>query len=133
MTRMVMVFALSVLAPSVHAQRIYKCSDGVQAIYQSVPCPKEQDTGISRPLARDPRLTPAERQRVVRESAQARHWVREGAGYGQPPVRGTVIDNMVDRDACENARLRREMAEILGNRPVPQQLDQEIRRACAVR
>jgi hypothetical protein len=130
---MLMTLALCALATQAHAQRVYKCSDGKQVAYQSVPCPKEHDTGVSRPVVRDPNLTSADRVRVAQESSQARRWVRQGAGYDQPDVRGTVIDNVVDPQSCEDARLRKEMAEVFTGRSAPARIDQEIHRACAVR
>jgi len=133
MTRMLVTLALCALATQAHAQRVYKCSDGKQTIYQSVPCPKELDTGISRPIVRDPNLTSADRVRVARETSQARRWVRESVGYDQPDIRGTVIDNVVDAEACEDARVRKEMTEVFTGRTAPERVNKEIHRACAVR
>lgn len=133
MTRMLRVLALCAITTPADAQRVYTCSDGSQVTYQSLPCPHDRDTGVSRPVIGDPRLTSADRMRIAQESSQAQRWVREGAGYGQPPIRGTVIDNVRDPQACENARLRREMAEVFGNGATPSRIDEDIRRTCAVR
>jgi len=130
---MLMTLALCALATPAHAQRVYKCSDGGQPTYQSLPCTREHDTGVSRPVVGDPRLTAADRARIAQESLQARRWVREGAGYGQPPIRGTVIDNVSDPEACANARMRKEMADLFGNGAASSRIDEDIRRACAVR
>lgn len=130
---MLATLAMCALAFQAHAQRVYKCNDGKHVAYQSVPCPKEHDTGVSRPVVRDPKLTSADRVRVAQTTSQARRWVRQEAGYDQPDVRGTVIDNVVDAEACEDARLRKEMAEVFTGRSAPQRIDQEIHRACAVR
>jgi len=130
---MSLALVLCALAMPAQAQRVYKCSSAGQTIYQSVPCPKEQDTGVSRPIVRDPRLTSSDRLRVAEQNAQARRWVREGAGYEQPDVRGSVIDNVIDPQGCEDARMRKDMAEMLTGRPASQRLDEEIQRSCALR
>lgn len=128
-----MLLALTALAAQAHAQRVYKCHDGHQVIYQSVPCAKEHDTGVSRPVVRDPQLTSADHQRVAEERSRTRDWIRQNAGYGAPPVQGTVIDAARDPEACEQARVRKEMAELFDSRDAAQSAASQIERACAKR
>jgi hypothetical protein len=73
------------------------------------------------------------RPRAGGETSQARRWVRESVGYDQPDIRGTVIDNVVDAEACEDARVRKEMTEVFTGRTAPERVNKEIHRACAVR
>ena len=67
-----MTLALCALACNAHAGRVYKCANGAQTIYQTVPCPPEQDTGVTRPIVKDPNLTWEERPRAQRDLHQAR-------------------------------------------------------------
>lgn len=130
-----LLVALCAWAAQAHAQRVYTCKDdnGGQTVYQSLPCPRDQDTGISRPLVRDPDLTSADHQRVAAERASTREWIRHNAGYGAPPVQGTVIDSSRDPQACEQARMRREMGELFDSAAAMRSADAEIQRSCTQR
>lgn len=133
MKRTMTVLALCALATSAHAQRVYKCSDGKQTMYQTIPCPAEHDTGVTRPIVKDPRLSWEERNRAQRDLYEARQRMRADAGRGQPPVRGTVIDGAVDPEKCEDMRFRREFGEALSGQKAPQRVDDAVRQACATR
>ncbi|MFN4162567.1 MAG: DUF4124 domain-containing protein [Stenotrophomonas sp.] len=132
MRRIIVTLALCALASSAHAGRVYKCAAGGQTIYQTVPCPPEQDTGVTRPITKDPNLSWEERTRAQRELYDARRRMQADAGRGQPAVRGTVIDGSVDPEQCQDLRLRREMGEAFG-RPAPPRIEDEIKKACAKR
>jgi len=132
MQRTILALALCALASSAHAGRVYKCAAGGQTIYQTVPCPPEQDTGVTRPITRDPNLTWEERTRAQRELYDARRRMQADAGGGQPAVRGTVIDGSMDPEKCEDLRVRRDISEAFG-RTAPQRVEDEIKKACAKR
>ncbi len=126
------MLALCALAGNAHAGRVYKCLAGGQTIYQTVPCPPEQDTGVTRPITKDPNLTWEERTRAQRDLYQARRRMQADAGRGQPPVRGSVIDGAADPEQCEELRARREISQVFG-RPVPERINNDITKACANR
>jgi hypothetical protein len=121
--------AACALAADAQAQRVYKCVNGSETIYQSLPCPKEQDTGVTHKVVRDPRLTSEERYRNELMLRQARARMQAEAGRGQPKMRGTVIDAAADPDRCEQARWRHELAETFA-RPDTQKLEREAKEAC---
>ncbi len=129
---MIVTLALCALACNAHAGRVYKCAVGGQTVYQTVPCAPEHDTGVTRPITRDPNLTWEERSRAQRDLYQARRRMQADAGRGQPPVRGTVIDGAADPEQCEELRSRREISQVFG-RPTPQRIDDEITKACSAR
>ncbi|MCC7634950.1 DUF4124 domain-containing protein [Stenotrophomonas rhizophila] len=132
MRRTILTLALCALASHAHAGRVYKCAAGGQTIYQTVPCPPEQDTGITRPITRDPKLSWEERSRAQRDLQAARQRMQADAGRGQPMVRGTVIDGSVDPEQCEDLRGRRELSEAFG-RTAPPHVEAAIKKACARR
>ncbi|MCF7749841.1 DUF4124 domain-containing protein [Bacillus subtilis subsp. subtilis] len=132
MRRTLLTLALCALASNAHAGRVYKCAAAGQTIYQTVPCPPEQDTGVTRPITKDPKLSWEERSRAQRELYDARRRMQADAGRGQPAVRGTVIDGSVDPEKCEDLRFRRELSEAFG-RSAPPRIDDDIKRACAKR
>lgn len=127
-----MTLALCALACNAHAGRVYKCAVGGQTVYQTVPCAPEHDTGVTRPITRDPNLSFEERSRAQRDLYQARRRMQADAGRGQAPVRGTVIDGAADPDKCDELRSRREISEMFG-RAAPARIDDEIAKACASR
>jgi len=130
--RIILALALCALAASAHAGRVYKCLAGGQTSYQTVPCPPEHDTGVTRPITKDPNLSWEERSRAQRELYDARRRMQADAGRGQPSVRGTVIDGAVDPEKCEDLRFRRELSEALGRAP-PARIEDQIRQACTTR
>ncbi|MFI8717881.1 DUF4124 domain-containing protein [Stenotrophomonas sp. NPDC077464] len=132
MRRTIVTLALCALACNAHAGRVYKCANGGQTIYQTVPCPPEQDTGVTRPIVKDPNLTWEERTRAQRDLYQARRRMQADAGRGEPPVRGTVIDGAANPEQCEELRSRREISEMFG-RPAPERIDADIAKACSSR
>ncbi len=132
MKRIIMMLALCALAGSAHAQRVYKCADKGQTIYQTVPCPPEQDTGVTRPITRDPNLTWADKTRAERSLLDARRQQQVAAGRYQEPVRGTVIDGSMDPEKCEDLKTRSEIAEIFG-RKTPDSVQADMSKACAKR
>ncbi len=132
MKRTIMMLALFALAGNAHAQRVYKCADKGQTIYQTVPCPPEQDTGVTRPITRDPNLTWADKTRAERNLYDARRQQQVAAGRYQEPVRGTIIDGSVDPEQCEDLKTRKEIAEIFG-RKTPDSVQADMAKACAKR
>ncbi|MEG2806175.1 DUF4124 domain-containing protein [Stenotrophomonas sp.] len=132
MRRIILALALCALAGSAHAGRVYKCLAGGQTSYQTVPCAPEHDTGVTRPITKDPNLTWEERSRAQRELYDARRRMQADAGRGQPAIRGTVIDGSVDPEKCEDLRMRREISEAFG-RPPPARIEDDIKQACAKR
>lgn len=127
-----MTLALCALACTAHAGRVYKCAVGGQTAYQTVPCAPEHDTGVTRPITRDPNLSFEERSRAQRDLMQARRRMQADAGRGQPAVRGTVIDGATDPEQCQELRSRREISEMFG-RTAPERIDEQIAKACASR
>lgn len=132
MRRTILTLALCALACNAHAGRVYKCAAAGQTIYQTVPCPPEQDTGVTRPITKDPNLSWEERTRAQRELYDARRRMQADAGRGQPAVRGTIIDGAVDPEKCEELRMRRDISETFG-RPTPARVEEDIKKACATR
>lgn len=133
MRRTVLVLALCTLAGSAQAQRVYKCADGQQTIYQTVPCPAHQDTGVTRPIVKDPKLSWEERNRAQRELYVARQRMQADAGRGQPPVRGTVIDGAADPEKCSDMRFRRDFGEAFSGQKAPQRVNDAVTQACSGR
>jgi hypothetical protein len=129
---MIVTLALCALACNAHAGRVYKCAVGGQTVYQTVPCAPEHDTGVTRPITRDPNLSWEERNRAQRELYDARRRMQVDAGRNQPPVRGTVIDGAANPEQCQELRSRREFGEAFG-RPIPESMNGEIAKACASR
>ncbi|TDB34422.1 DUF4124 domain-containing protein [Stenotrophomonas sp. TEPEL] len=133
MRRMWVVLPLLVAAGDACAQRVYKCNDGGRTVYQTLPCPSGQDTGVTRPIVRDPKLSWEDAARLDRERREARRQLQASAGRGGPQGAGTVIEAATNAEACDKARSRREMAEWLGSRTPQQQLNDDVTRACASR
>ncbi|MCW6029926.1 hypothetical protein EDF74_0706 [Stenotrophomonas rhizophila] len=127
------MLALCALAGNAYAQRVYKCQEGTQTIYQTVPCPAHQDTGVTRPIVKDPNLTWEERTRAERDLYVARKRMQADAGRGQPPVRGTVISSAADPEKCDELRFRRDLAETLSGQSAPQRINDAVAQACAAR
>lgn len=132
MKRIIAMLALCALAGNAYAGRVYKCLDKGQTVYQTVPCPPEQDTGVTRPITRDPHLSWEERSRAERDLYQARRRMQADAGRYQEPVRGTVIDGSVDPEQCEDLKLRKDISETFGRR-TPENIESDIAKACAKR
>ncbi len=132
MKRIIMMLALLALAGSAHAQRVYKCSNKGQTIYQTVPCPPEQDTGVTRPITRDPNLTWEDRSRAERNLYDARRQQQVAAGRYQAPAHGTVIDGSMDPEKCDDLKTRSEIAEFFG-RKTPDNVQADMAKACAKR
>jgi hypothetical protein len=132
MRRTIVMLALCALAGNAHAGRVYKCLANGQTIYQTVPCAPEHDTGVTRPIIKDPNLTWEERTRAQRDLYQARRRMQADAGRGQPPVRGSVIDSAANPEQCEELRTRREISQVFG-RPTPERINDDITKACAAR
>ncbi|AWH17099.1 hypothetical protein C1922_07090 [Stenotrophomonas sp. ZAC14D2_NAIMI4_7] len=133
MQRMLVLLPLLLAAGEACAQRVYKCNDGGRTIYQSTPCPAGQDTGVTRPIVRDPKLSWQEAERVDRELRVARRELQANAGRGAAPVTGTVIEAASNAEACDKARTRRELAEWFGSRTPARQLNDDVTRSCASR
>jgi len=133
MRRMWVVLPLLAAAGDACAQRVYKCNDGGRTVYQTLPCPTGQDTGVSRPIVRDPQLSWQESERVNRELHDARRQLQANAGRNVPQGAGTVIEAASNVEACDKARARRELAEWFGTRTPQQQLNDDVTRACASR
>jgi len=114
MRRTILTLALCALASHAHAGRVYKCAAGGQTIYQTVPCPPEQDTGVTRPIIGDPKLSWEERSRAQRDLQAARQRMQ------------------ADAEQCEDLRLRRELGEVFG-RTAPPHVEAAIKKACARR
>lgn len=115
MLRALLLLSMSLLASNASAQRVYKCQDGQQTIYQSLPCAQEQDTGVSHRVVSDPRLSPEERRRNEQMLRQARTRMQAEAGRGQKPAQqGTVIENLADPERCEDTRWRHELSRTFG-------------------
>ena len=133
MKPMMVLLPLALVAGDACAQRVYKCNDSGRSVYQSLPCPAAQDTGIQRPIVRDPRLTAADVARVEREARDARQPSGSRALRHPPVAQGTVIQAATDAEACEQARSRRELAGWFGSRTPTRQLDEDVNRACAWR
>ncbi|MCW4453779.1 hypothetical protein OK348_03075 [Flavobacterium sp. MXW15] len=129
MKRKLLVLAVCGLAGDAWAQRVYKCVNGTETIYQSLPCPAEQDTGITRKVVSDPRLSYEERYRNELMLRQARARMQADAGRGQPAIRGSVIDGSADPERCEDARWRRDLAKTFG-RPETASLEKSVHEAC---
>lgn len=124
-----LILTVAVLTGDASAQRVYKCSNGAETIYQSLPCPPEQDTGISRRIISDPKLSHEERQRNESMLRRARSRMQADAGRGQPGFRGVVIDGAADPQRCEEARWRHELAKAFA-RPDSESLQKTIKEAC---
>ncbi|WP_411850502.1 DUF4124 domain-containing protein [Stenotrophomonas sp. LGBM10] len=133
MRNTIVLLALCALAGNAEAGRIYKCAANGQTIYQSVPCPADQDTGVTRPIIKDPKLSWEERSRAQRELYDARRRMQADAGRTAAPIRGTVIDGAADPEKCEELRFRRELAETLSGQKAPQRINDAVRQACAAR
>ncbi len=133
MRRIWVLLPLLAAAADACAQRVYKCNDGGRTVYQTVPCPSGQDTGVTRPIVRDPKLSWQESERVDRELRDARRQLQANAGRSAPQGTGTVIEAASNAEACDKARARREMAEWFGTRTPQRQLNDEVTRACASR
>ncbi|HDS0951233.1 TPA: DUF4124 domain-containing protein [Stenotrophomonas maltophilia] len=133
MRRMWVVLPLLLAAGDACAQRVYKCNDGGRAVYQALPCPAGQDTGVTRPIVRDPKLSWQESERIDRELRDARRQLQANAGRGGVRGSGTVIEAASNAEACDKARTRREMAEWFGTRTPQRQLNDDVTRACASR
>lgn len=130
MKRNLLLLTLCALAGDASAQRVYKCLNGTETIYQSLPCPIEQDTGVTRKVVTDPRLTYEERSRNEEMLRRARARMQADAGRGQPAaVRGTVIEAAADPERCENAKWRHELAKTFG-RADADALGKSIEEAC---
>lgn len=130
MKRELLLLSLCAMAGDASAQRVYKCLKGTETIYQSLPCPVEQETGVSHKLVTDPRLTYEERYRNEEMLRRARARMQADAGRGQPAtVRGTVIDAAADPERCENAKWRHELAKTFG-RADADALGKAIEAAC---
>lgn len=125
-----LLLTLCAMAGDASAQRVYKCLKGSETIYQSLPCPIEQDTGVSHKLVNDPNLTYEERYRNEEMLRRARARMQADAGRGQPAiVRGTVIDAAADPERCENAKWRHELSKTFG-RADADALGKSIEEAC---
>lgn len=115
MKRKLAALTICVLAGDASAQRVYKCLNGTETIYQSLPCPIEQDTGVSSKVIADPRLSAEERYRNEEMLRRARSRMQADAGRGpRPAARGVVIDDAADPERCENAKWRHELAKTFG-------------------
>lgn len=114
--RRYLAIAMLAFSPLAHAQKVYKCNEAGQTVYQSLPCALEHDTGVSRPVISDPELTAQERMANEQMLYKARRRMQAEAGRGVPPIRGTVIENIADPEACENERWRRELDGAFGRR-----------------
>lgn len=113
MKRTLFLLSLSLLASNAWAQRVYKCRNGNETIYQSLPCPTEQETGVSRRVINDPVLTADEHMRNRKMLRDARACMQAEAGRGQNIARqGSVISAAADPERCDTAKMRHEMAEI---------------------
>ena len=129
---MMILLPLALVAGDACAQRVYKCNDGGSTVYQSLPCPETQDTGVSRPIVRDPKLTREDAIRLNRERRDAQR-MQANATRSRPELQGTVIEAAANAEACDKARSRRELAGWFGSRTPSRQLDEEVNRACASR
>lgn len=113
MKQTLFLLSLSLLASNAWAQRVYKCRNGNETIYQSLPCPTEQETGVSRRVINDPVLTADEHMRNRKMLRDARACMQAEAGRGQNIARqGSVISAAADPERCDTAKMRHEMAEI---------------------
>ena len=113
MKRTLFLLSLTLLASNAWAQRVYKCRNGSETIYQSLPCPAEQETGVSRRVVNDPVLTANEQRRNQQMLRDARARMQVEAGRGQNIARqGSVISAAADPERCDTAKMRHEMAEI---------------------
>ncbi|MGV8959443.1 MAG: hypothetical protein ACOH1V_03550 [Stenotrophomonas sp.] len=129
MKQKLLVLAVCALAGDACAQRVYKCVNGKETIYQSLPCPLEQDTGVSHKVVTDPRLSYEERYRNEEMLRRARSRMQADAGRGQPAIRGTVIEAAADPERCEDAKWRHELARTFG-RPETASLEKTLSDAC---
>lgn len=129
MKRKLLILTVGAFAGDACAQRVYKCDNGGQTIYQSLPCPIEQDTGVSRKVITDPKLSYEERYRNEEMLRRARSRMQADAGRGQPAIRGTVIDGAADPERCEDAKWRHELARTFG-RPETGSLEKNVTEAC---
>ena len=113
MKRTLFLLSLSLLASNAWAQRVYKCRNGNETIYQSLPYPTEQATGVRRRVINDPVLTADEHMRNRQMLRDARARMQAEAGRGQNIARqGSVISAAADPERCDTAKMRHEMAEI---------------------
>lgn len=133
MRRIWVLLPLLAAAGDACAQRVYKCNDGGRTVYQTLPCPPGQDTGVTRPIVRDPKLSWQESERVDRGLRDAQRQLQANASRAAAQGSGTVIQAASNAEACDKARTRREMAEWFGTRTPLRQLDEDVSRACASR
>lgn len=129
MKHTLLILAVGTFAGDACAQRVYKCANGAETIYQSLPCPVEQDTGVSHKVITDPTLSYEERVRNEEMLRRARARMQADAGRGQRPLRGTVIDGSADPKRCEDAKWRHELARTFG-RPETERLQESLKEAC---